>query len=152
MTQFSAADRLSAWTLVDIPLVHDRRGSLCFAEANRHVPFAIERVYWIYGMSRGMQRGRHAHLNVQELLVATAGAFDVHCDNGFERETIHLDDPSRGLLVDSGVWRELDAFLAGSVCLVLASGPYEEEEYVRNYSAFAALARAPVGRNGPDRA
>jgi WxcM-like, C-terminal len=144
MNQFSAADPLAAWTLVDIPLVHDRRGSLCFAEANRHVPFAIERVYWIYGMSGGMQRGRHAHLSVQELLVATTGTFDVHCDNGFERATVHLDDPSRGLLVDSGVWRELDAFSAGSVCLVLASGPYEEQEYVRNYSTFAALARAPL--------
>lgn len=144
MNQSSAADPLAAWTLVDIPLVHDRRGSLCFAEANRHVPFAIERVYWIYGMSGGMQRGRHAHRSVQELLVATTGTFDVHCDNGFERATVRLDDPSRGLLVDSGVWRELDAFSAGSVCLVLASGPYDEEEYVRNYSTFAALAGAPL--------
>jgi hypothetical protein len=141
MNQFSAPGRLSAWTLVDIPEVHDRRGRLCFAEANRQVPFAIERVYWIYGMSSDMQRGGHAHRSVQELLVAAAGAFDVHCDNGFERETVHLDEPFRGLLVDSGVWRELDAFSAGSVCLVLASGPYEEEEYVRDYSAFAALAR-----------
>ena len=140
MSRSSAARRLSTWTLLEIPLVQERRGSLCFAEANRHVPFAIERVYWIYGISGDTQRGRHAHLSVQELLVATAGQFDVHCDNGFERETVHLDDPSRGLLLDSGVWRELDAFSRGSVCLVLASGPYDEDEYVRDYSAFAALA------------
>jgi hypothetical protein len=141
MSRLPAAGRLPTWTLVEIPLVEDWRGSLCFAEANRHVPFTIERVYWIYGASGDTQRGRHAHLSVQELVVAAAGGFDVHCDNGFERDTVHLDDPSRGLLVDSGVWRELDAFSPGSVCLVLASGPYDEDEYVRDYSAFAALAR-----------
>lgn len=133
--------QLSAWMLVDIPLVNDHRGSLCVAEANRHVPFPIERVYWIYGVPRDTQRGRHAHRSVQELVIATAGEFDVHCDNGIDRDTIHLDDPSRGLLLGSGVWRELDAFSPGAVCLVLASDAYEEDEYVRDYSVFTALAK-----------
>ena len=136
MTDTARVLRPSTWTLVDLPLVRDRRGSLCFTEANRHVPFLIERVYWIYGIPGDTHRGNHSHLNVQEFVVAVAGEFDVHCDNGTDRDTVHLDDPSCGLLVGSGVWRELDAFAPGSVCLVLASGPYDEEEYVRDYSEF----------------
>lgn len=137
MTGTAPACRPSTWMLVDIPLVRDRRGSLCFTEANRQVPFVIERVYWIYGIPDDTLRGCHSHLSVQELVVAAAGEFDVHCDNGVDRDTVHLDDPSCGLLVGSGVWRELDAFSPDSVCLVLASGPYDEDEYVRDYSAFA---------------
>jgi WxcM-like protein len=133
----------STWALIDIPLVHDRRGSLCFTEANRHVPFLIERVYWIYGIPGDTHRGSHSHLSVHELVVAAAGEFDVHCDNRVECGTVHLDDPSCGLLVGSGVWRELDAFSPDSVCLVLASGPYDEDEYVRDYSAFAGQVNRP---------
>jgi len=140
VTPTSSGRRLSAWTLVDIPAVNDARGSLCFTEANRHLPFPIERVYWVYDIPRYTERGGHAHRSVRELVVAVAGRFDVHCDDGIDRHTFHLDDPSRGLLLDPGVWRVLDEFSPGAVCLVLASGPYEEDEYVRDYAAFAERA------------
>jgi hypothetical protein len=138
VTRASPARPQSAWAPVDIPTVIDGRGSLGFAEGNGAVPFSIERVYWIYGIPSDMTRGRHSHLTVEELLIAVAGEFSVHCDNGIDRGTVHLDDPSSGLLIGSGVWRELDAFSRGAVCLVLASGPYDEDEYIRDYSAFAA--------------
>lgn len=141
MSHTAPAPQVSTWTLVGVPTVADGRGSLCVTEGNRHVPFSIERVYWIHGIPRDTRRGNHSHLSVQELIVAVAGGFNVYCDNGIDQQTIHLDDPSVGLLVDSGVWRELDAFSPGAVCLVLASGAYEEDEYVRDYSAFTALAR-----------
>jgi hypothetical protein len=144
--------------MVDIPTAADGRGILCFSEGNCQVPFPIERVYWIYAMPRGAHRGGHAHRDVQELVVAAAGEFNVHCDNGTDHNTNHLDDPSYGLLVDPGVWKELDAFSPGAVCLVLASGVYEEDEYVRDYSEFLTVAHAPLpavarlsarGANGP---
>jgi hypothetical protein len=138
VTRASPAHSQVAWAQVDIPTVIDGRGSLGFAECNRDVPFLIERVYWIYEIPSDMTRGCHSHLTVQELLIAVAGEFSVHCDNGIDRDTVRLDDPARGLLVGSGVWRELDAFSPGAVCLVLASGPYDEDEYVRDYSAFTA--------------
>jgi WxcM-like protein len=137
----AAAQRLATWALVEVPTAADGRGSLCFTEGKRHVPFSIERVYWIHDIPSDTRRGSHSHRSVQELIVAVAGEFNVYCDNGLDQETIHLDGPSLGLLVDSGVWRELDAFSPGAVCLVLASGAYEEDEYVRDYSAFTALAR-----------
>jgi hypothetical protein len=130
--------------MVDIPTAVDGRGILSFAEGNCQVPFPIERVYWVYAMPSGAHRGRHAHRDVQELVVAAAGEFNVHCDNGTEHDTSHLDDPSCGLLVDPGVWKELDAFSPGAVCLVLASGVYEEDEYVRDYSKFVTVAHAPL--------
>jgi len=132
------------WRMVDMPTAADGRGILCFAEGDRQVPFPIERVYWIYGIPGDTHRGRHAHRKVQELVVAVAGEFNVHCDNGTDHDTSHLDDPSRGLLVDPGVWKELDGFSAGAVCLVLASGVYEEDEYERDYSRFMAAARTPL--------
>jgi hypothetical protein len=132
------------WRRVDIPTAADGRGILCFAEGDCQVPFPIERVYWIYGIPGDTHRGRHAHRHVQELVVAAAGEFDVHCDNGTDRDTRHLDSPSCGLLVDPGVWKELDAFSPGAVCLVLASGVYEEDEYERDYSKFMTAARTPL--------
>jgi hypothetical protein len=140
----SRADRLS-WTLVDVPSVREPRGSLCFAEANHHVPFAIERVYWIHGIPHGARRGGHAHRSVYELILPAAGEFDVHCDDGTECHTVHLNDPSRGLLLDPCVWRELSGFSPDAMCLVLASGRYDEDEYLRDYSEFAALADARPG-------
>jgi hypothetical protein len=141
MTDLVPIRQTSTWSLVEIPTAIDARGSLCFAESGRHVPFAIERVYWVHGVPRQSRRGHHAHLSVQELVVAAAGAFTVHLDNGISRDTVRLDDPSCGLLVDAGVWRELDSFSPGALCLVLASGAYEEDEYVRDYATFAELAQ-----------
>ena len=142
MTRGWPARLASEWMLVEIPTSEDQRGALCIAEANRHVPFSIERGYWIYDVPGDARRGCHSHLTVEELVIAVAGEFTVHCDNGVECATIRLDDPSRGLLVGSGVWRELDMFSPGSVCLVLASGPYAEDEYVRDYPIFSALAKS----------
>ena len=125
-TATAPAVRRPGWRLVDIPTAADGRGILSFAEGNCQVPFPIERVYWIYGMPSDTHRGRHAHRSVRELVVAAAGEFNVHCDNGTDHDTSHLDNPSCGLLVEPGVWKELDAFSPGAVCLVLASGAYEE--------------------------
>jgi hypothetical protein len=136
----SPAPRRATSRLIEIPCVAESRGSLSFVEAERHVPFAIKRVYWVYGVPPGERRGCHAHRSVQEVVLAVAGSVLVHCDDGNERETFALDDPARGLLLDCGVWRELDSFSPGAVCLVLASEEYAEDEYVRDYAAFAAAA------------
>lgn len=154
MISASRVAPIAWWTMIDIPSVSESRGCLTFAEADRHVPFAIERVYWIHGVPEDGRRGGHAHRSVYELVIAAAGAFDVRCDNGEESHTVRLDDPARGLLLDPYVWRDLSGFSRDALCLVLASGPYDEDEYVRDYAEFvlataSRTAAAVVTRPSP---
>ncbi len=120
----------------------DRRGNLTFLEGGRQVPFAIERVFYLYDVPGGQSRAGHALKDTEQLLVAVSGSFDVVLDDGANRTTITLNRPYVGLYVPSLIWRELENFSSGSVCLVLASHPYEEAQYYREYPGFlAALAR-----------
>lgn len=124
------------WQLVDLPKISDPRGNLTFVEGGRHVPFDIARVYYLYDVPGGGERGGHAHKALRQLIIAMAGSFDVVLDDGRRKERVHLNRSYYGLLVDTMVWRELDNFSSGSVCMVLASTVYEESDYYRDYGEF----------------
>lgn len=132
---------LSRCKIIDLPKVNDRRGNLTFIEENRHVPFEIKRVYYLYDVPGGESRGGHAHKRLQQFIIAASGSFDVIVDDGFERKRFHLNRSYYGLYVPSMVWRELNNFSSGSVCLVLASELFDEEDYIRDYKTFKKMVR-----------
>src|SRR5437868_9576674 len=112
--------------LIVLPKIADPRGNLTFIESHRHIPFDIRRVYYLYDIPGGAERGGHAHRRLQQLLIAIAGSFDVVVDDGQKRQRYHLNRSYFGLYLPPMTWRELDNFSSGSVCLVLASDPYDE--------------------------
>jgi len=122
--------------IIDLPKVTDPRGNLTFAEGADRVPFEIKRAYWVYDVPAGESRGGHAHKRLRQLIIALSGSFHVTLDNGRERETILLNHPFQGLLVETNTWRTLDDFSSGAVCLVLASEHYEAEDYIEDYDEF----------------
>ncbi|GJH09275.1 WxcM-like domain-containing protein [Caballeronia novacaledonica] len=123
-------------SVIELPKIHDPRGNLTFIEGGRHVPFDIQRVYYLYDVPGGSVRAGHAHHELQQIIIAVAGSFDLVLDNGFERRVLTCNRPSSGVLIRSLVWRELNNFSSGAVCLVLASRPYEEDDYIRDYQTF----------------
>lgn len=127
---------MKSWQLIDLPRVQDPRGNLTFVEGGRHLPFDIARVYYLYDIPGGASRGGHAHKELQQVLIAVSGSFDVHLDDGDNTEVITLRRSYTGLLLRSMVWRVLDNFSSGAVCLTLASMPYIEDDYYRDYSDF----------------
>ena len=132
---------MGSWQLIDLPQIRDARGNLSVVESGRHIPFDIQRVYYLYDVPADSTRAGHAHKQLQQLMMCVAGSFKIHLDNGVTKETITLDRPWKGLVLGSMVWREIDSFSSGSVCLVLASLPFSEEDYYRDYDDFiAALA------------
>ena len=122
--------------MVDLPKITDPRGNLTFIEGNRHVPFDIRRVYYLYDVPGGAERGGHAHKDLHQLIVAMSGSFDVVLDDGKNKQRIHLNRSYNGLYVCPMIWRELDNFSSGSVCMVLASNHYDESDYYRDYNEF----------------
>jgi dTDP-4-dehydrorhamnose 3,5-epimerase-like enzyme len=125
--------------IIDLPKILDARGNLTFIEANQHVPFPIQRVYYLYDVPGGTERGGHAHKALHQLIIAISGSFDVVLDDGLGQQRYHLNRSYYGLYVCPMIWRELDNFSSGSVCLVLASNHYDEDDYYRNYDEFRAL-------------
>jgi mannose-6-phosphate isomerase-like protein (cupin superfamily) len=121
--------------ILDITKVHDTRGNLSVVEGNA-IPFEMKRVYYLYDIPSGGRRGGHSHINCQELLVALSGSFDVILNDGSEQKTVTLNKPNQGLLIPNGIWRELENFSSGSVCLVLASEVFIEEDYIRKFEEF----------------
>ncbi|MFD0991435.1 FdtA/QdtA family cupin domain-containing protein [Mariniflexile jejuense] len=121
--------------IIDIPKISDPRGHLGIIEGDV-IPFQIKRVYYLYDVPSDAFRGGHAHKNLYQLLIALSGSFEVHVKNGKEAETIQLNKPNKGLLVESGIWREIDNFSSGSVCLVLASNVFDEQDYIRDFDEF----------------
>jgi hypothetical protein len=130
--------------IIDLPKIADPRGNLTFLEGGRHVPFAIERVYYLYDVPGGAERGGHAHLALHQLIIAMSGSFDVVLDDGRQQHRYHLNRSYCGLYVCPMIWRELDNFSSGSVCLVLASNRYEESDYIRDHGEFLEAAKAAV--------
>lgn len=122
--------------LIELPKIVDTRGNLTVAEQMRHVPFDIARVYWTYDIPGGGRRGGHAHRTCQEVVIAVGGSFDVEVFDGQERQTFHLNHPYQGLYIGTGVWRTLEDFSSGAVCLVLASELFDEAEYIYDYDEF----------------
>jgi hypothetical protein len=119
-----------------LPIIPDARGNLTFVEGRRHLPFSIERVYYLYDVPSGAVRGGHAHKGLEQVLIALSGSFDVLVDNGSTRERYSLNRSHTGLYIGPLVWREIDNFSSNAVCLVLASMWYDEEDYFRDYDSF----------------
>jgi len=132
---------LSDYRLIEFPRVADTRGNLTFIEGGRHVPFVIKRVYYLYDVPGGATRAGHAHKHLQQVLIAMSGSFDVTLDDGTDKERIHLNRSYYGLYVPPMLWRIIDNFSSGSVCLALASEEYEEADYYRDYRDFLRSTR-----------
>jgi hypothetical protein len=133
--------RLKNCKIIQLPKITDRRGNITFIENNRHIPFEIKRVYYLYDVPGGESRGGHAHKQLHQFIIAASGSFDVVLDDGFERKRFHLNRSYYGLYLCPMVWRELDNFSTGAVCLVLASEFYDEKDYIRDYSEFKRLVK-----------
>ena len=122
--------------IIELPKIHDPRGNLTFIESGEHIPFNIQRVYYLYDVPGGAERGGHAHKGLHQLIIAMSGSFDVLLDDGKEKRTFHLNRSYNGLYICPMIWRELDNFSSGSVCMVLASNRYDEDDYYRDYANF----------------
>ncbi len=122
--------------ILELPKIHDPRGNLTFVEGQVHVPFDIARVYYLYDVPGGSDRGGHAHKGLHQFIVAMSGSFDGVLDDGKDKKRVHLSRSYNGLYVCPMIWRELDNFSSGSVCMVLASHRYDEADYYRDYAQF----------------
>ncbi|MBF8148299.1 WxcM-like domain-containing protein [Winogradskyella sp. F6397] len=123
--------------IIDIPKVHDERGFLAVVEKDV-IPFGIERVYYLYDVPTESSRGGHAHIEQQSVIIALSGSFEVIVDDGNSKKYIMLNKPNQGLFIPTHIWREIENFSSGAVCLVLASTTYNEGEYIRDYTEFKA--------------
>ena len=127
--------------IVDLPKISDPRGNLTFIEGANHLPFEIKRIYYTYDVPGGADRGAHAHKNLHQVIIAMSGSFDVVLDDGFDQKRFHLNRSYVGLYICPMMWRYLDNFSSGSVCLVLASNLYDANDYYRDYELFLKDAR-----------
>lgn len=122
--------------VIELNKIHNRSGNITFIENNLNIPFDVKRMYYIYDVPGGTQRGGHAHIKLQQLIVAASGSFDVVLDDGKNKKVVELNRPYYGLLVIPGIWREIINFSSGAICLVLASHKYDENDYLRDYNIF----------------
>jgi hypothetical protein len=136
--------------LIFLPKIPDSRGNLTFVEGSRHIPFAIQRVYYLYDVPGGETRGGHAHRNLEQFIIASSGSFDVIVDDGRVRRVFSLNRPYIGLYLPQMIWRELNNFSSGAVCLVLASLPYDESDYYRDFKEYIKAAQAQARAEDAD--
>ena len=134
--------RIADCRLIELPRIDDPRGKLTFVQQPGALPFPLARVFFIYDVPTGESRGAHAHRHLQQVVVCLSGSFDVTLDDGRERTRVHLNRPWQGLHVPAMIWAAEVNFDPGSICLVLASAPYDPDDYIRDYAQFVALARA----------
>ncbi len=127
--------------IIKLPKIYDARGNLTFIENSRHIPFDIKRVFYLYDVPGGETRGGHAHFILKQFIIAASGSFDVVIDDGFNRKTINLNRSYFGLYLPALIWREIENFSSGSVCLVLTSEFYNEDDYIYDYSTFKKIVR-----------
>jgi hypothetical protein len=125
-------------SMISLPINHQANGNLTAVSNGIQVPFDVKRVYYLYDVPGGFSRGGHGHLELQQLILALSGSFDITVDDGKVKRTFHLSRPNMGLFMPSGLWRELDNFSSGSICFVLASIEYDEKDYFRDYDKFVA--------------
>jgi oxalate decarboxylase/phosphoglucose isomerase-like protein (cupin superfamily) len=136
-------DSPALYRRIDLPVVSDPRGNLTFLEGSRHVPFEIKRVYFLYDVPGGAHRAGHAHKKVHQLLVAMSGSFDVTLDNGISKTKVYLNRAHQGLYIPPLVWREIDNFSSGAVCMAAASEWFDEADYYRDYQLFLKAIAGP---------
>ena len=136
--------------IIDLPRIYDPRGNLTVVEQLKEVPFDIKRVYWTYDVPGGESRGGHAHKKCQSFIIAVSGSFTVRLDDGHKHETYHLNHPYQGLFINTGVWRTLEDFSSGAVCLALASELFDENDYIREYDDFIRYVEDKEEGKGPD--
>lgn len=129
---------------IELPQVHDPRGDLTYVEGGNHIPFRIARVYYLYNVPVEAERGGHAHKELEQVVFALSGSFRMKVDDGRTKSEYWLRDPRKGLHISRLVWREMDSFSQGAVCMVLASHPYDEADYYREYADFLAAVRGGV--------
>lgn len=127
-------------TLIELPKISDPRGNLTFIEGNHHIPFEIKRVFYLYDVPTGADRGAHAHKQLHQFLICLSGSFDVSLDDGGQKKTVHLNRPWHGLHIPPMIWAAEVNFDPGSVCLVFASDKYDEADYIRDYAQFLSIA------------
>lgn len=125
--------------IINLPKFEDSRGNLSFVEENKHIPFKFQRSYWIYDVPGGEFRGGHAYRKNEEFIVALSGSFDVIIDYGLEKETFTLNRSYYGLYIPNGLWRELNNFSTNSLAFILASSPYSEDDYIRDYQDYLSF-------------
>jgi dTDP-4-dehydrorhamnose 3,5-epimerase-like enzyme len=135
--------------IIQLPKIADPRGNLTFIEENRHVPFEIKRVYYLYDVPGGETRAGHAHKKLQQFVIAVSGSFDVIVNDGFEKKRHHLNRSYSGLYIPPMMWREIVNFSSASVCLVLASELYDEKDYIRNFATFRAMTKRTHALRSP---
>lgn len=127
--------------IIELPKIEDHRGNLTFVEGGNHIPFEIRRVYYLYDVPGGASRAAHGHRALHQLMISMSGAFDVTLNDGYEKKTYHMNRSYYGLYIPPMIWRDLENFSTGSVCMVLASNYYDESDYFRNYQEFLKAAR-----------
>lgn len=125
--------------VIDVSKIHNEAGNITVVENGDNIPFDVKRIYYLYDVPGGERRGGHAHYKLEQYVIAASGSFDVVLDDGKERRTISLNRPNLALHIVPGLWRELENFSSGSICMVLASHKYSEKDYIRNYKDFLAI-------------
>lgn len=140
-----AEDGLEKCILVDLPKISDDRGVLSFAQENGSIPFSFKRIFYLYNMKNGTQRGGHAHISLQQFLICINGVFNIHLSDGISEKKIVLNEPHQGLYVPAGIWVDLKSIKNTSICVVLASDLYRESDYIRNYDAFLSYKKRISG-------
>jgi hypothetical protein len=122
--------------IIELPRIHNRAGNITVAENHVHIPFDVKRIYYLYDIPGGESRAAHGHKELEQLIIAASGSFDITIDDGVNKKTVQLNRPYMGLHVKPGIWRNISNFSSGAICLVLASMLYTEEDYLRDYDEF----------------
>lgn len=128
------------YKIIDIPKINNSKGNIGVVE-NDTIPFDVKRVYYLFDVPSGAKRGGHAHKKLKQVILAISGSFDVVLKDGKSKEIITLNRPDKGLLIENNIWRELENFSSGSVCLVLASEEFSETDYIRNYKDYLSFVK-----------
>lgn len=128
--------KLNDCKVIDLPKINNRAGNITSLNNNTEIPFDVKRIYYLYDVPSGVERGGHAHKDLRQLLVAGSGSFEIILNDGYEEKSIFLNRPDKGLLIVPGIWRELKNFSSGAICFVLASELYDENDYIREYNEF----------------
>lgn len=122
--------------IVNLTKIHNQAGNITVLENNKSIPFQVKRVYYLYDVPMGSERGGHGHYELEQFIVATSGSFTIVLDDGKDKKHFFLNDPSKALYIKPGIWREIINFSSGSICLVLASQEYNEKDYMRDYNKY----------------